>query len=71
MQSQDKSSLAVSCKLRAKTPNKATDDNNVTGQTTVKPVMRRRWKSRSPSALARSRKRHPRFLEKKIAGKLD
>ena len=56
--SQDKFSLTVSCKLPAKTPNKAKDDNKVTGRTTVKPVKRRRRKkNRSPSALARSRKR--------------
>ena len=37
-----------------------------------KPVRRRRRKkNRSPSALARSRKRHARFLEKKLAGKPD
>ena len=34
--SQDKFSLTVSCKLRAKTPNKAKDDNKVTGRTTGK-----------------------------------
>ena len=68
MRSQDEFSLAVSCKLRAQTPNKA-KDNKVTGRTTVKPVKRRRRKSRSPSALARSRKIHPRFLEKKLSGK--
>ena len=69
--SQDKFSLTVSCKLPAKTPNKAKDDNKVIGRTTVKPVKRRRRKNRSPSALARSRKRHARFLEKKLAGKPD
>ena len=70
--SQDKFSLTVSCKLPAKTPNKAKDDNKVTGRTTVKPVKRRRQKKkRSPSALAHSRKRHVRFLEKKLAGKPD
>ena len=70
--SQDKFSLTVSCKLPAKTPNKAKDDNKVTGHTTVKPIKRRRRKkNRSPSALARSRKRHARFLEKKLAGKPD
>ena len=38
----------------------------------MKPVKRRRRKkNRSPSALARSRKRHARFLEKKLAGKTD
>ena len=69
---QDKFSLTVSCKLRAKTPNKSKDDNKVTGRTTVKPVKRRRQKkNRSPSALARSRKRHALFLEKKLAGKPD
>ena len=43
-----------------------------TGRTTsAKPVRRRRRKkNQSPSALARSRKRHARFLEKKLAGKL-
>ena len=71
--SQDKFSLTVSCKLRAKAPNKAKDDNKeVTGRTTGKSVRRRRWKkNRSPSALAHSRKRHARFLEKKLAGKPD
>ena len=70
--SQDSFSLTVSCKLRAKTPNKAKDNNSeVTGRTTsAKPVRRRRRKkNQSPSALARSRKRHARFLEKKLAGK--
>ena len=71
-QSQDSFSLTVSCKLSAKTPNKAKDDSGVTGRTTAKkPVRRRRRKNRSPSALARSRKRHARFLEKKLAGKPD
>ena len=70
--SQDKFSSTVSCKLPAKTPNKAKDDNKVTGRITVKPVKRRRRKkNRSTSALARSRKRHARFLEKKSAGKPD
>ena len=56
--SQDKFSLTVSCKLPAKTPNKAKDDNKVTGCTTVKPVKRRRRKkNRSPSVLACARKR--------------
>ena len=66
--------MTVSCKLRAKTPNKAKDNNiEVTRRTTtVKPVRRRRRKkNQSPSALARSRKRHTRFLEKKLAGKPD
>ena len=71
-QSQDKFSLTVNCKLPAKTPNKAKDYNKVTRRTTVKPVKRRRLKkNRSPSVLARSRKRHTRFLEKKLAGKPD
>ena len=64
--------MTVSCKLRAKTPNKAKDNNSeVTGRTTsAKPVRRRRRKkNQSPSALARSRKRHARFLGKKLAGK--
>ena len=70
--SQDKFSLTVSCKLPAKTPNKAKDGNKVTGCTAVKPVKRhRRKKNRAPSALAHSRKRHMRFLEKKLAGKPD
>ena len=72
--SQDKFSLTVSCKLCTKTPNKAKDDNKgqPTGRTSVKPVKRRRQKkNRSPSVLARSRKRHARFLEKKLAGKPD
>ena len=66
-------SLTVSCKLCAKIPNKDKDDGRVTGRTTVKkPVRRRRRKkNRSQSALARSRKRHARFLEKKLAGKPD
>ena len=34
--SQDSFSLTVSCKLRAKTPNKAKDDSGVTGRTTAK-----------------------------------
>ena len=72
--SQDSLSFTVSCKLCAKTPNKAKDNHiEVTGRTsTVKPVRRRRRKKiQSPSALARSRKRHARFLEKKLAGKPD
>ena len=68
--SQDKFSLTVSCKPR-KTPNKAKDDNKVNGRTIVKPVKLRRKKNRSPSALGRSRKRHARFLEKKLAVKPD
>ena len=36
-QSQDKCSLTVSCKLLAKTPIKAKDNNKVSGRTTVKP----------------------------------
>ena len=55
-----------------KTPNKAKDDNKVTRCSTVKPVRRRgQEKNRSPSVLARSRKRHARFLEKNLAGKPD
>ena len=68
---QDSLSLTVSCKLPAKTPNKAKDDSKVAGRATVKPVRRRRKKRNSPSALARSWKRHARFLEKKLAGKPD
>ena len=69
----DSSSLTVSCKLCAKTPNKAKDDSGVTGRTTLKKPVRRscRKKNGSPSALACSRKRHARFLEKKLAGKPD
>ena len=65
--------MTVSCKLRAKTPNKAKDDSAITRRTTAKKSVRRRRrkKSRSPSALTRSRKRHAWFLEKKLAGKLD
>ena len=64
--------LTVRCKLPAKTPNKAKDDDSeVAGRATVKPVRRRRKKRNSPSALARSRRRHARFLEKKLAGKPD
>ena len=70
--SPDSSSLTVSCKLCAKTPNKAKDDSGVTGHTTAKkPVRRCRWKNRSTSSLARCRKRHMGFLEKKLAGKPD
>ena len=36
MRSQDKFSLTVSCKHTAETPNKAKEDNKVTGCTTVK-----------------------------------
>ena len=68
---QDSLSLTVSCKLTAKTPNKAKDDSEVAGRATVKPVRCRRKKRNSPSALARSRRRHARFLEKKLAGKPD
>ena len=68
---QDSLSLTVRCKLPAKTPNKAKDDSEVAGRATVKPVRRRRKKRNSPSALARSRRRHARFLEKKLAGKPD
>ena len=68
---QDLLSLTVSCKLPAKTPNKAKDDSEVAERATVKPVRRRRKKRNSPSALARSRRRHARFLEKKLAGKPD
>ena len=41
--SQDNFSLTVSCKLPAKTPNKAKDDNKVTGRTTVKHYYAERW----------------------------
>ena len=68
---QDSLWLTVSCKLPAKTPNKAKDDSEVAERATVKPVRRRRKKRNSPSVLARSRRRHARFLEKKLAGKPD
>ena len=68
---QDSLSLTVSCKLPAKTPNKAKDDSEVAKRATVKPVIHHRKKRNSPSALARSRRRHARFLEKKLAGKPD
>ena len=72
MRSQDSFSLTVSYKLLAKTPNEAKDDSEITGHTTAKkPVRRRRQKNISPSALARSRKRHAQFLEKKLAGTPD
>ena len=70
-QNQDSLSLTVSCKRLAKTPNKAKEDSEVGGRATVKPVRRRRKKNNSPSALTRSRRRHARFLEKKLAGKTD
>ena len=64
--------VTLPCKLSAKTPNQATDDSEVTGHATVKPVWRRRWKKgNSPYALANSRKRHAPILEKKLAGKSD
>ena len=69
-QNQDSLSLTVSCKRPAKTPNKAKEDSEVGGRATVKPVRRRRKKNNSPS-LTRSRRRHARFLEKKLAGKTD
>ena len=62
---QDSLSLTVSCKLPAKTPNKAKDDSEVVGRATVKPVRIRRKKRNSPSALAHSRRTHALFLEKK------
>ena len=71
MWNQDSLSLTVSCKLPAKTPNKAMDDSEVAEHTTRRPVRRRRMKRNSPSALASSRRRHTRFLEKKLAGKPD
>ena len=63
--------LTVSCSLRAKCPNKDKDGSEVTGRVTAKPVKHRRKKKKSPSALARSRDRHRRFLQKKLAGKSD
>ena len=70
--SQDSLLLTVSCKLCAKTPNKAKDNNSeVTGRTTTaKLVRRRRWKTNQyPSALARSRKRHASFHKKEVSWK--
>ena len=72
MRNQDSLSFTVTlvrCKLSAKTPNKAKDDSEVAGSATVKPV-RRQKKRNSPSVLARSMRRHARFLEK-LAGKPD
>ena len=66
----DSLSFTVNCKFRAKTCNKAKDDSEVTRRVAVKPVKRRRKKN-SPSALARSKRRLERFLEKKSAGKPD
>ena len=57
-------SLTVRCSFRAKKSNKAKD---VSEFKTVNPVKRRR-KKKPPSALARSRRRLSRFLEKKSAG---
>ena len=71
MWNQDSFSLTVSCKLPAKTPNKAKDDSEVARCATVKPVRGRRKKRNSPSVLAHSKRRHARFLEKKLAGKPD
>ena len=61
----DSLSLTVSCRLRAKNPHQENDDREVTGRVTAKPVKCRRKKKKSPSALARSRDRHRRFLERK------
>ena len=63
---QDSLSLTVSCKFPAKTPSKAKDDSEVAGRATVKPVRRCQKKRHSPSVLARSRRRHSRFLEEKL-----
>ena len=54
---QDSLSLTVSCKLPAKTPNKAKDDREVARRAIVKPVRFRRKKRNSPSAIASSRRR--------------
>ena len=66
MRRQDSLSLIVMilCSLRAKKPNKAKDDSEVTEHVTVKPVKRHRKKKKSPSALAHSRERYIRFLKK-------
>ena len=61
--------LIVSCSLRAKNPNKDKGASEVTERVTEKPVKRRQKKKKYPPALARSRERHTRFLEKKLAGK--
>ena len=66
--------ILINCQLQTtrQTPNKAKDDSELTGYTAAKPVRRRcRKKNRSQSALACSRKRHSRFLEKKLAVKPD
>ena len=68
MRNKDPLSLTVSCSLRARSPNKDKDVSEVTERVTAKPVKRRR-KKKSPSALVRSRDRHRRFLENKLAGK--
>ena len=70
MQNQDSLSLTISCKLPAKTSNKAKDNSEVAEPAPWKPVRHCR-KRNSPSALARSRRRHAGFLEKKLAGKPD
>ena len=51
-------------------PNKAKDAREVTERGTVNAVKRHR-KKKSPSAMACSRRRSARFLEKKSAGKQD
>ena len=61
----DSLSLILSCKLPAKTPKPRTTARS------PKPVRRCRKMRISPSALARSRRRHVHFLEKKLAGKPD
>ena len=67
----DSLSLTASDSLRAKNPNKDKGASEVTERVSVKPVKRRRKKKKYPSALARTRERHTRFLEKKLAGKPD
>ena len=56
-QNQDSLLLTVSCKLPAKTPNKAKEDSEIARRATMKPVRRLPKKRNSPSALSRSRRR--------------
>ena len=67
----DSMSLIFSCSLHAKSPNKDKDDMEVTGRVTAKPLKHHKKKKKSHSALAHSRCRQRRFLEKKLAGKPD
>ena len=62
--------ILIDCQLQTSRQNSQQSQERQRA-TAKKPVRRRRRKNRSPSALARSRKRHARFLEKKLAGKPD